>query len=199
MSLTFGAVSAEDLASDDGASDVLASEEGAVAGAAGSVEEAAPEADVATDVYVIEDIETADDEVVWAVEAINYGPDVAQDVYVLTNPSDNLVVFDYFASAGQYNPENGMWYVGDLVPDTKEFLILDTIKLDYNVAFVEALIVSSTPDPDLSNNYDIAYHVDGEEPVAEAAEETLPATGNPLAMALLALLVIGVGGIKRRF
>ena len=36
-----------------------------------------------------------------------------------------------------------------------------------------------------------------------AAEEettnTLPEAGNPLAMALLALLAIGIGGIKRRF
>ena len=31
-----------------------------------------------------------------------------------------------------------------------------------------------------------------------AGEETLPATGNPIAVALLALLVLGVGGLKRR-
>ena len=38
--------------------------------------------------------------------------------------------------------------------------------------------------------------------VSAAEEETtntLPEAGNPLAMALLALLAIGIGGIKRRF
>ena len=32
-----------------------------------------------------------------------------------------------------------------------------------------------------------------------AAEKTLPATGNPLAMALLSLIAIGIGGIRRKF
>ena len=35
--------------------------------------------------------------------------------------------------------------------------------------------------------------------IASAGEKTLPAAGNPLIVALLALLAIGVGGLKRRF
>ena len=34
--------------------------------------------------------------------------------------------------------------------------------------------------------------------VSAASEKTLPATGNPIAVALLALLAVGVGGLKRR-
>uniref|UniRef100_UPI0025D0A801 hypothetical protein n=1 Tax=uncultured Methanobrevibacter sp. TaxID=253161 RepID=UPI0025D0A801 len=62
----------------------------------------------------------------------------------------------------------------------------------------EALIVSDSFDPDLSNNYDIAW-VGLDASAEEETTNTLPEAGNPLAMALLALLAIGIGGIKRRF
>ena len=47
-------------------------------------------------------------------------------------------------------------------------------------------------DPDNpGNNSDI-------EKIASAGKRTLPATGNPIIVALIALLAIGIGGLKRR-
>ena len=86
---------------------------------------------------------------------------------------------------------------------TASALLLETYKVDvlldqgYGPYYVDALIVSDSFDPDLSNNYDIAWV--GLDASAEQTTDTLPEAGNPLAMALLALLAIGIGGIKRRF
>ena len=171
LSLTLGAVSAEDAAADttvaaDGALEV----EGNAAGA--YIPEDAYVADVAVDVEAVN--ETAD-EILWGVAAINYGPDTAYDTYVRLSFSDNqLPIAAYYDNVAFY-PEVDVWYVGPY--------------------YLEALITTDSFDPDLSNNYDIAWIA----PDAAAAEETLPETGNPLAMALLALLAVGVGGIKRRF
>ncbi|WP_407423053.1 hypothetical protein [Methanobrevibacter sp.] len=184
LSLTLGAVSAEDVA-----------EEGNAAG--GDI--------VVTD---IEDVSVADVEVdveplaeneyelYWGVGVANNGPDTAYNTVVRVDGSDNLLLWDIpVISQGTYYPEYGVWDVGDLAAGEVAVMILDTIKMDEGPFWVDAIAVSDSADPDLTNNYDIAWvGLD-----AAAAEETLPETGNPLAMALLALLAIGVGGISRRF
>ena len=74
---------------------------------------------------------------------------------------------------------------------------LYTETLDEGPFYYLAVIDSSAYDPDWSNNFDVAVARAGSEP-ADAAE-TLPEAGNPLAMALLALMAVGVGGLRRRF
>jgi hypothetical protein len=210
LSLTLGAVSAEDAAADTAAADDVAAVDVAPAAegnAAGGdtvqpVQAVAdvPVADVAVDVQVLEE---TDYQISWGIAAINYGPDTAYNTVVRVDGSDNLYLNQYMALDGSYDPLLGQWYVGDIPAGSYSVLWLDTYKVDALLGegngpyYVEALIISQSFDPDLSNNYDIAWA--GLDTSAEKTTTTLPEAGNPLAMALLALLAIGIGGIKRRF
>ena len=185
LSLTLGAVSAEDVATEEGnaaGGDVVVTGDTDI-----------PVADLETDVEPLAENEY---EIFWGVGVINHGPDTAEYTRVYVDGSDNLLLYNVpVVTQGTYYPEYGVWEVGDLAAGTGAAMILETIKMDEGPFYVDAIAVSDTLDPDLTNNYDIAWvGLD-----AAAAEETLPETGNPLAMALLALLAIGVGGIKRRF
>ena len=194
LSLTFGAVSAEDVAADE----VVAEEAPALEYAAGGeiVESYdVPTADLEVDV---EDIYEDDFGIIWGVGVKNNGPDTAESTVVRVDGSDNLLLFDYYATAGEFFPEEGVWFVGDLKANDIAVLLLDTIKMDKGPYYVEALAVSDTFDPILSNNYDIAWS-GLEEVSASAAESTMPAAGNPIAMALLALITIVGASFARRF
>ena len=210
LSLTLGAVSAEDAAADAAAADDVAAVDVAPAAdgnAAGGdnvqpvqAEADDPVADVAVDVN---NIGETDYTLLWSVVALNYGPDTAYDTVVRITGSDNLFLTNYKVLDGSFDPATSEWYVGDMPAGTASALLLETYKVDvlldqgYGPYYVDALIVSDSFDPDLSNNYDIAWA--GLDASAEQTTDTLPEAGNPLAMALLALLAIGIGGIKRRF
>jgi len=210
LSLTLGAVSAEDSAADAAAADDVAAVDVAPAAdgnAAGGdavqpvqAEVNVPVADVAVDVN---NIGETDYTLLWSVVALNYGPDTAYDTVVRITGSDNLFLTNYKVLDGSFDPATSKWYVGDMPAGTASALLLETYKVDvlldqgYGPYYVDALIVSDSFDPDLSNNYDIAWA--GLDASAEETTNTLPEAGNPLAMALLALLAIGIGGIKRRF
>ena len=208
LSLTLSAVSAEDAADDA----VLAADEDAIAvdgeAAGGDVEteQAAggdveivnvPIADVETDVQVVDENPY---EIVWSVVAANKGPDVALNTYVAVSGSDNLMLYKYMTTNNEklkYDPVDDVfiWLVGDLLPNQAEVLLMDTIKIDEGPYYVDALITTASVDYDLSNNYDIAW---ADVPEESAAEETMPAAGNPIAMALLALVTIAGTAFTRR-
>ena len=199
LSLALGAVSAaEDAGSADAAvANVAPATDGNAAGGdvpvtAEAVSEE-PTADLAVDVEPLFEDEYS---IVWGIKVTNYGPFVAINTDVFVDGSDNLFLWDYLATDGVFDPELLIWDVGDVLVGDSAYLFVETLKLDEGPYYVDAFVLSDTLDPDYSNNYDIAWvGLD-----ASAAEETtLPATGNPLAVALLALLAIGIGGIKRRF
>ena len=198
LSLTLSAVSAEDAAADVLAADddAVAVEGEAAAGDVVAVEAAAdvPIADVETDVEAIAENPY---EIVWAVTVTNNGPDAAEGTVVSVNVGDNLFLYDYIATVGEYSPEYGLWYIGELAVNQTAALLLDTIKIDEGPYFVEAAALTlGSYDPNLANNYDIAW---ADVPEASAAEETMPAAGNPIAMALLALVAIVGSTFSRRF
>lgn len=205
--LTLGAVSAADNATDDA---VIASDAPAVAvapadevvespeplHAAGGEPAATPQADIGVKVTEIEDY---GDFIIWDIFAYNLGPDVAKNAQVFVHSSDNLA---YLVDAQLYGDvfrpitaNYGVWDLGNLKPlETTEMLIA-TKTLDEGPFFVEAFAISETEDPNWSNNYDIAYARADSTPV-EA--DTLPEAGNPIAIAILGLMAIGVGGLRRR-
>ena len=210
LSLTLGAVSAEDAAADVAAADDVAAVDVAPAAdgnAAGGdnvqpvqAEADDPVADVAVNVDVVEE---TDYTITWRAIAMNFGPDTAYNTVVRISGSENMLLNRYACSDGIYVDDTAQWYVGDMPANTVSVLLLEAYKVDAILGlgngpyYGEALIVSDSFDPDLSNNYDIAWA--GLDASAEETTNTLPEAGNPLAMALLALLAIGIGGIKRRF
>lgn len=74
--------------------------------------------------------------------------------------------------------------------------------IEIPVDFTQDLVLTFTS-PYNYNPSSLILKLDNAEPgevskVAHASEKTLPAAGNPIAVALLALLALGVGGLKRR-
>ena len=210
LSLTLGAVSAEDAAADVAAADDVAAVDVAPAAdgnAAGgdNVQPVQAEADdsVADVAVNVDVVEETDYTITWRAIAMNFGPDTAYNTVVRISGSENMLLNRYACSDGIYVDDTAQWYVGDMPANTASVLLLEAYKVDAILGlgngpyYGEALIVSDSFDPDLSNNYDIAWA--GLDASAEETTNTLPEAGNPLAMALLALLAIGIGGIKRRF
>ena len=212
LSLTLGFVSAEDVAI-DGASDVLAADESVEVESAPAEEASVDEeghaaggdvfASANTDIpladvgVVVTPLLHVENDTLWSIIAYNYGPDTAVNAQVKLGCTENLQFADYMVSDGEFDYENGIWYVGDIPAMAYAELLLDLVTVNDGPYFVDAVILSETFDPFLDNNYDVAAM--GLEASASAAQETLPATGNPLAMALLALVAVGVGGIRRLF
>lgn len=205
LSLTLGVVSAEEIVSDDASADTISVEEGTTVeevpsdedgNAAGTPVEAEASSDVGvSDVgVVVTPLYDFGDMTTWSVMVYNLGPDVAPDTTVFLGSSDNMKYIDHQAFDGVFDPVMGIWYVGDMPANSFTQLLLAMERIAPGPCYIEAVVDSASLDPNPFNNYDIAYMGLS----ASAAEETLPAAGNPLAMALLALLVVGVGGLKRR-
>ena len=207
LSLTLGAVSAADNATDDA---VIASDAPAVAEApadnvnesqeplqaAGGEQAAIPKADIGVQVTELEDF---GDLIVWKILAYNLGPDTAASPDVYVHLSDNLAYFsDYQLYTGDFflpvSANYGVCILEDLAPAKYTEMLIATRTLDEGPFFVKAFAISATEDPDWSNNYDIAYARADSTPVVE----TLPEVGNPIAIALLGLMAIGVGGLRRK-
>ena len=203
LSLTLSAVSADDAVANDVAvaeeapvvDEVAAGEDELAAGADAAASDV-PIADVETDVKVEDETPY---EILWGVNVINNGPDAAEDVLVFVNGGDNLLPIAYSIPDGtKFDPNTYTWYIPVLAVNETATLFLDTVKVDEGPYFVEAIAVTlGSVDPDLSNNYDIAW-ADVPE-VSAASEDTMPAAGNPIAMALLALIAIAGTTISRRF
>lgn len=129
----------------------------------------------------------------------NNGPDTATNVLAYANIYKGEVLYLYsICDKGEYDSYTGIWDIGDLESGETAILVVWGKVLTADPIYVVSYVTSETPDPDESNNFylDIVT-VEGEsEAVAEG--KTLPATGNPILMVLLAALtMVGVTLGKR--
>ena len=131
----------------------------------------------------------------------NNGPDTATNVLVrATLISGNIYILSTVPTQGEAMVYDGVlyWYVGDLAPGEYAYLAVAGLVLSDKDIFILATVTSDTPDPDESNNIAFGF-IDVVDAAEEPVSEELPATGNPIAMALLALLsVVGIS-LRRKF
>ena len=161
-----------------------------------------PISNLAVDVKALNE---TDDSIYWSVVVTNKGPESADTTLVFIDYSNNLEVSSYEHDAGDYLVEYGVWNVGSVPVNESRQLLIVTKKIGAGQYYLEALtIAEDSYNTNLGKNYDI--EVLGKNPEnntdfdkASTAKETLPATGNPIAIALLALSAVGIGGLKRRF
>lgn len=121
----------------------------------------------------------------------NNGPDTAKNVVAFANVLKGDVLYiSHSATQGSYNSYSGFWTIGDLeAGDSVMLMVLGKVVSDAQIVTI-AYVISDTPDPDESNNnYSEIINVESEHTVA-AESEALPATGNPIVMAFLAILAI---------
>ena len=129
----------------------------------------------------------------------NNGPDTAVNVVAYANTLRGDVLYvSSMCDKGVYDPYTGVWEIGDLECGESAMLVVIGKVLSGNQIITMAYVTSDTPDPDESDNifYD-TIEVEGKMDNAEEAEK-LPAAGNPILMALLALFaMIGAAAGKR--
>lgn len=141
------------------------------------------------------------DYAVFSFVVYNNGPDMASNVVAYANIYKGDVLFiSYFCSHGVYDSYTGVWDIGDLESGEYATLnVLGQVLSDTQIVTI-ASVMSDTPDPDESNNYYLDYiNVESDSVDVAAETETLPATGNPILMVLLAVLtMVGVTVGRRK-
>ena len=101
------------------------------------------------------------------------------------------------ASRGTYDPVTGIWTIGDLANQSTVILTIVAEALKEGVVVNEAYVESDTYDPNMTNNYDNAT-VTVEESENPPGPPRLHETGNPIVLAILALLAVVGVNIRRK-
>jgi len=142
--------------------------------------------------------------VTWSIKVTNLGPDTAINTRASDVLSNALILVAYDLTTGSFDPNTGVWTIGDMQNGDVAILIIQTLVNATGTIVNEARVVSDTYDPNMTNNNDSDYIVvedvpDVEPPVpATKAVDVTPATGNPLIMVLLALFTLAVGTLRRK-
>ena len=151
----------------------------------------------------------------------NTGSSTAKNVVAYVGVPDTTINTAYVRKGSIYkdNALNSyVWNVGDLAPGEKTTFYLDIVKppvgssyyvlstvecdnvesdygnnFDWMIYTYKTFLTQSTSSSEVNQNSDAVVSNS-----ASAAQETLPSTGNPLIIALLALMTIGTIGLKRK-
>ena len=163
-----------------------------------------PEADLVITVEPDVTEVTVGEDVVWTITVVNQGPDTAINSTAVVAVPDELKLLGFEPSKGSYDPDTGIWIIGDLAPGEEVTLLLNTETLVTGVVVVEGVTFCDTYESNLTNNYDLA-EVNVIEPAGNETEPPVDvpvppmhATGNPIVMVLLSLLAIVGLSLKRK-
>ena len=169
-----------------------------------------PEADLVLTIEPDVTEVTVGDTVIYTITVKNQGPDSAVNSRATVVIPKELELLGYKPSKGTYDPETGIWTIGDVAPGEEVILILETEALVSGKIVVKAGVVCDTYESDLSNNNDTAEitvlpkkpqpPVNPENPSKPPVDKvpTMHATGNPIVMVLLALLAIAGVTLRRK-
>ena len=154
------------------------------------------------------------DKVTFTITVINNGPNTAVNTRAYDTLPKGLKLIKFTVSRGTFDPETGIWDIGDLAPGEKVYLRLITEALVSGKITNEAYVETDTYENDTTNNYDNAtvtvtepdIPVPPEPPVPDVPEKPpapqdepkIPATGNPIILALLALLAVVSTTFRRK-
>ena len=227
LSLTLGAVNAEEVLADNESGDEkLSVDESAAADELfGADEINRPVADLSVDILPFNNL--SDNEIVWSIMVHNNGPDIAYNTQVSIESSDNLIFenpfntltflsdpdegISYYESHGIFDNHKLTWIIGDFKPDSYTEMFIKSVKQGSGQYYLRVFAASESADDDLSQNKDFAtVGYPSNTSQSDSVNETftkkdtssgteLPATGNPFVAALFGLMIIGAGGIKRKF
>ena len=130
LSLTLGAVSAEEVAIDDN-QELLSidSQEDSITLAESNIP---TEDDYSADVGVeVTKVSETEDSSRWLIFAYNNGTDIAVNAWVTIKLSDNLRYYDSYAFTGEFDSEYGIWYIGDLDSSDSTGLFINVMPIVY--------------------------------------------------------------------
>ena len=117
------------------------------------VVEVIPTADVEVAKFVSSNVTKTGEVITWTIVVTNNGPDTAVNVKVTDNLPDGLISNGHNAEVGNYDPQTGVWIVGDLASGVSKTLNISTIVNITNKTIVNvANVTSDTPDSNKTNN-----------------------------------------------
>ena len=124
----------------------------------------------------------------------NHGPDTATGVYVVDKLPAGVKYVSSSANYGSYNPDTGIWTIGDLPNGAVARLNIKVIAEKYGPLENHAHVYSNTYDPIIDNQEaSVALNVRSQ----EVSAKTVPMqkTGAPFGVLALALLMVLSGWI----
>lgn len=122
-------------------------------------------------VYVGNKFNRAGYEIPWTITALVNG-EIAHNTKVYNTFSDNMAYVSHDATAGKYDPDTGIWEIGDLSSSNNASLtILTKLKQDGRFV-VTANATTDSTDINLSNNYKSLYTRSGTSQVKSNTTET---------------------------
>lgn len=156
-------------------------------------------ADLEITSFVTPDKLKVGDYAIFTFVVTNYGPDKATNVVAYANILKGDVLYiSSTCDKGVYDSYKGIWVIGDLEAGESAMLLVFGKVLSDAQIITMAYVTSDTPDPDTLNNlYMDVIDVESDNSVA-AEKEKLPATGNPILMAILAVLAMAGVSLGRR-
>jgi uncharacterized repeat protein (TIGR01451 family) len=171
----------------------------------------APEVDLAISITPKATKAKVGDKIEFVVKVVNNGPDGAVNAIATIELPDELKLLKFKPSKGTFDPETGIWEIGDLAPGEEVTLLLTTEALAEGKFVIDVSVTCDNHETDYTNNDDSAMvevepknetPIHNDTPAKHSkvvpAQKTMPATGNPIAMVLLSLLAIVGISFKRK-
>ena len=109
--------------------------------------EVLPRADIVVEKTVSSNVTRKGEEITWTITVTNNGPDTAVNTRVTDKlPKGDLIYNGHKADVGNYDPESGVWIVGDLASGVSKTLTIKTIVNITNKTIINvANVTSDTP------------------------------------------------------
>lgn len=138
------------------------------------------------------------DEVTWIVTAQNFGPDTAKNVKVYDKLPSGLKYVKHTTTKGTFNPETGIWDIGDLkVSDGMVTLKITTVAESTGEKVNKAYLTSDNCD-DIYEEEEIDVFSQKVSKDIHTASATMHETGNPIFLALITLFMLCAPVFKRK-
>ena len=138
--------------------------------------------------------------VTWILEAKNYGPYDAENTQVYDELPDGLEYVSHTATKGEFNPDTGIWKIGDLKVGEKAVLKIVTKALTPGEKINKANLTSDTDIIDPDECYE-EEEIDVEEDShfeKTIHSKQLPCVGNPVFLLILSLMAVFGLSIRRK-
>ena len=116
-------------------------------------------ADLSITKTLSKDTNLIETEIEYTIEVKNNGPSYARNVRVIDKIPEGLMFVSYTSTKGVYNPDTGVWSIGDMKDGEMDILKITLKVMDYNPIINTAEVVSDTTDTDKNNNKAISNKV----------------------------------------
>ncbi len=142
------------------------------------------------------------DYVTWILDAVNLGPDVAKNTKVHDILPSGLKYISHTATKGTFDPNTGIWDIGDLTIDDGHVTLLIVTKAltvgeKVNKAFITSDTFNTNNETFEAEEMEVFEKSDSEKSFEKTVSAKMYETGNPIFLVICSLLSLMVIVIKR--